>query len=326
MKNVYITSRLFSFYLYRFSLLLILSTFVHSEFFPINANEESKQLVKENLIIGFSHRTFLDVNPTDAKASLKVLAYTFGKEAGFDLDIESIIYDNLEQYKIDILGNKIQLIIMDTWEMFQMGIEDQLPLSFVSKEDSESAEEFLGEEYVLLVHKDKSINRLQDLKNRSVLVLETTNTNLSLPWITCLLLENQLSSPDRFFSKYQFVRNPMNTVLPIFFQKEDACIVDRSSFQILSELNPQINQSLKILSRSKPLVNTVISVSKGGNWSNEDNRDILIKILRDLHLSIEGKQILDLFGVSRFIPFEEKHLQNVRELKNTYDQLAGKQN
>lgn len=306
---------------HRYNLLLILYGFIFWILYTFGINCHAKELVKENLFIGFSHRTFLNVNPTDAKASLKVLAYTFGKEAGFDLDIKSTIYGDLNQFKKDILNNTLQLIIMDTWEMLQMDFDDQFEITFITKEGIEYSEGFLGEEYLLLVNKEQSINKIQDLKDQTILVLETTNTHLAQPWLHCLLLDKQVFSEKQFSTQTQIVRNPMDAVLPVFFKKMAACVVDQSSYQVLSELNPQLSKSLSVLTRSKPFVNSVIVVSRG-NWSTEQNRETLMRNLIDLHKSPQGRQIMDLFGVSRFIPFEEKYLQNVRELKYLHDRVS----
>lgn len=134
-----------------------------------------------------------------------------------------------------------------------------------------------------------------------------------------LLIGQGQPRQDAFFKRVEVVSKPAQAVLAVFFGKKDACVVDRSAFQVMAELNPQIRRSLETLAASEALANSVLCVSRDG-WPLPEDRKNLLESLAELHLESTGQQILTLFKADQLVPFRQEVLANVRKLR---DDLAG---
>ena len=84
----------------------------------------------------------------------------------------------------------------------------------------------------------------------------------------------------------------------------------------MKELNPQIGNTLQVLATSEPFMTHVICLSIS-DWPSEANKQDVINGLRELDQVLAGRQILTLFKVSQFIPFQKAALETVRNLRTT---------
>jgi hypothetical protein len=116
------------------------------------------------------------------------------------------------------------------------------------------------------------------------------------------------------------VGKPSAAVLPVFFGKKQACVVDESGFDVMTELNPQVGKGLQTVAVSEPLVDGVLCLNSSG-WSSETYKQDVIKALGELHLEPAGQQILTLFKTDQLIPFQEKYLETARNLWARHERL-----
>lgn len=101
---------------------------------------------------------------------------------------------------------------------------------------------------------------------------------------------------DDYFGQIVLKNKIPNTVLPVFFRQADACLVTRSSFETMTELNPQLGQQLRILLVSEPYVPVVFCFRD--NYQSEVKAQVL-KEIENLHLSPAGRQILTIFQIDK---------------------------
>ncbi|MEZ4483394.1 MAG: PhnD/SsuA/transferrin family substrate-binding protein [Syntrophotaleaceae bacterium] len=111
-----------------------------------------------------------------------------------------------------------------------------------------------------------------------------------------------------------YYTDPMPALLPVFFGKKDAALLDSAKFELMAELNPQLKQSLQLLATSAPLTNAVICLKQTG-WTEERFRQDVTQAMRELHLTPAGLQILMLFKVQQLVSFEPSHLDTLRQLR-----------
>ena len=98
--------------------------------------------------------------------------------------------------------------------------------------------------------------------------------------------------------------------LPVFFGKADATMVDQGSFAVTKEMNLQVGSSLRALSASPRLAEGLICIC----GKTLEFREELLPGMRELHLDVQGKQILPVFRFSRLVPVERLALEQAREL------------
>jgi phosphonate transport system substrate-binding protein len=103
----------------------------------------------------------------------------------------------------------------------------------------------------------------------------------------------------------------------------DACVVDRSSFEVVCEMNPQIGQQLRIMAESEPLLDTVVCLNPSRSLTAKQETD-MNHVLQKLQESPQGKQILMIFGIHGFVPFEEKYIESTRNLLENHTSLRKK--
>ena len=107
-------------------------------------------------------------------------------------------------------------------------------------------------------------------------------------------------------------------ILPLFFGTVDACVVDEVSLNLAKELNPQLAQ-LKVLARSRPLVESVITAPRTTAPFHKD----LVDAMLSLHDDPRGRQLLMVFKTGRVVRIQPGDLEGTRELWKEYDRLPG---
>jgi ABC-type phosphate/phosphonate transport system substrate-binding protein len=165
--------------------------------------------------------------------------------------------------------------------------------------------------YVLLVHANSGITRLEQLKGKRLVAETGSRNNSPLTWLETLLLEGGGSDPSKFFSRIRKASKPSGIALPVFFRQADACLISRPAFKLLVELNPQLGKKLKPLSTSPPLVRVVVSYTRA---CDAETRKAISEFMLGLHKSTEGKQVLTLFRTDKLVPYDPKHLAGTVKL------------
>ena len=113
---------------------------------------------------------------------------------------------------------------------------------------------------------------------------------------------------------------PTAAVLPVFFGKKPACVVDDGSFDLMKELNPQVGQILQVVAISDTLADVVVCLREE-HWSSDKLKADTITALNELHMDPAGKQICTLFKIDRMVPFQDSQLDTIRKLRTTYESL-----
>lgn len=285
---------------------LLLAAFV-SGLLPVSA--ELPPLVLE---IGFLRYAFSNVNRNDAEAAFKVFVATLARKRGYAAQSNVHVYDEASDFEPDIRAGKLQLAIIDAWRLLAMDIRPVVEPAFVTSHGAET-----GKRYLLLTRRDSGLDRLADLRGRDLAAVDITNASLGQYWLETLLVAENLGVPKSFFSRYEIVNKPSSAVLPVFFGRKPACVVDEVSFELLKELNPQVGNSLQVVRTSDPLVDGVLCVSRAG-WASDQQRQDVLRALGELHAEPDGQQLLTLFKTGPLVPFSDAQLETVRRLRQSH--------
>jgi len=276
---------------------------------------EDRALVPIDLYVGFTRSSFLGVNQADAKAAFKVFATRMGEKRGYQMTMHVRIFEDLSALATEIERGTQGIVILDAWDYLTVSPGTRMPIEFVTVEQG-----VVMEEYLLLARSDSEIAVPADLEGMHVIVLNSTNATTGKHWLRTELLAIGTSDPPAFLRRLEIKQKVSQVVLPVFFGRADACVVDRSAFNIMVEMNPQVGKMLKTVHQSEPYLDTVTCVRRDG-WEAEHHRGDLMAALVELTQDPAGEQITALFRFDALAPFEDRHLDTVRALRRRHDAL-----
>jgi len=270
------------------------------------------------LKFGFARSTFQDLNPKDLEASIKVLAQSLGRKWAHRFEVETRVFDNSADFETAMNRDEVQLAILGSWEYSGMDIRAAIEPMFVWVNKDHALMESL-----LVARRNAGMEALKDLKGREIVLLDSSSSQLTVPWMDVLLGEARLGTPKTFFGRVEVVQKPTAALLPVFFGKRQACALDRRDFQTLTEMNPQLLSALQVIATSPPYLNIIVCLSRKG-WPSGKLKADFTEALRELHLEPEGRQILMLFKADRLLPYQESQMVAVRDLRTRYQRLGRK--
>ncbi|PVV05652.1 MAG: hypothetical protein B6D77_18675 [gamma proteobacterium symbiont of Ctena orbiculata] len=115
--------------------------------------------------------------------------------------------------------------------------------------------------YILLVRRDSGIDSLEALRNKKLIV--PTGHMVGRRYLDIVLMRAGMPVAADFFSEVRYTGETNAAIVNLFFGQVDAALVTDFSFEVASELNRQIPQSLLTSLSSPPLIHMVIGMRKG---------------------------------------------------------------
>jgi phosphonate transport system substrate-binding protein len=234
-----------------------------------------------------------------------------------DFEILMDFSENIDEALVAIENNRCDIMTLSSLDFFRMRRKIRLePLTIISKGDHPT------EPYLFLIPVDTSLETLIRKTDRRLIVEQSGGGDVATAWLTTLLIEHGLSPTDDFFATIRPAK-PSRTVLPLFFGQADACVVSESTFNVMGELNPQVEKKIRILYRSPGFVNLLVGATQ--NLAPEHRRWVLDE-LATLNNSPEGQQALTIMQMKRFFLSEPNYLKATEALYERHRQLLGRQN
>lgn len=266
---------------------------------------------------GFSANLFYEVDSRDAKIALEIwVKEVFGDNnnaGGTLLRPNVMIFEDLSLLKSAIEKDKLDFLSLSTLDYLEL--KDQVDFEPILMGSYKGA---VGEENVLLVHRDLEGDDLAPLKNGRLIVYPGHRGEISKTWLSTLLLQQGDCVSERYFSEIRLANNPTQAVLQVFFHQADACIVHYYAYQTLAELNPQLKSQLKILRKSPIFAYGLNLLNKR---FNPEMKEAIIQVALDVGNFARGQQILKLFGMDKVLRYKPDHIESVETLINNYNIL-----
>ncbi|WP_020587179.1 PhnD/SsuA/transferrin family substrate-binding protein [Desulfobacter curvatus] len=225
----------------------------------------------ERLNIGFSRSIIGAVNENDAMAVIKVWATELMVSANLLVNVQPQIYGDVREMETALKENRTDFLCFTIMEFV-----DLQHLLYQEKFIFPVLGQSMTEEYLLIARNNSSIAQIKDLKGCSLIYPKNPRTVLSVIWLDVTLARAGLSAAAYFFSRMVPVGKVNEALLPVFFGKEDACLVTRKSFDIMAELNPQISRQLKIVGTSQRYIPNFLAFRK--NYQSKIREIILNQI------------------------------------------------
>ncbi len=265
-------------------------------------------LEEQSLRVAWSPHAFLNVPRNEVEAAFRALAETVGRQRGYLVRTTNTIHESSAAIDEAAGREAFDLLLVDANTYLRMRATNHVAPRFVSTDRGQ-----FGKRYLLLTHATRGPAALAGLRGTDIGVFEQADTSLGRFWLDILLHELGVEERTGFFHAVISCGKPSTAVLPVFFGKAAACVVDHESFGVLTELNPQVGKSLRVIAESERLIDGFVCVRTTA-WSSEKFRRDLEATLLELHLQPAGEQLLSLIKARRLVPFEASHLEAVRRL------------
>jgi ABC-type phosphate/phosphonate transport system substrate-binding protein len=272
--------------------------------------------------LGFMEYSFTNVPLEDAKIAIEIFATKalentkFPSQTGQNesIALQIRVLQTREDIKQALNNNEIDMISLSTIDYLLLSDDKLLVPSTISANEDNK----IYNSYILLVPKTKNWTSLSDLQHAHIRI--PTREKLIPIWIDVALAEARLPKSTTFFGTIKIDERATQSILAVFFNQADACIVDLQTFQTLSQLNPQISRTLTPIVTSPEFISELMCFH--ANFSLAD-RKAFEKSSIELTDSQGGKQILSLFKAKRILRFEPEYIQSLLALFEKYETYYG---
>ena len=170
--------------------------------------------------------------------------------------------------------------------------------------------------FVLVTKREKGIAGAKG----GVLLVQEGSGMLPHMWLSQKMEENGLDPAEQYFEEVREVSSVSQAVLPVFFGKASAGLVTLEGLETIAELNPQIDQVLEKTFASDPIITSLMCVRK--DYPAED-KEIILRISRDLHNRPDGGQILTMMRVTKLVAFETEYMVSLEKLMSPEKEPSG---
>jgi ABC-type phosphate/phosphonate transport system substrate-binding protein len=270
----------------------------------------------EALRFGLSQAAFGLANRNDAAAAFKVWGETLAREHQLQIEVNVEVMTQVADLNQALAQGTIDAAYVTTMEFIQLG--EQPEYIYIVGKNS-----ICTEQYVVVVRRDSNAHDVQDLRGRRLARHTGPVMGPALPWLETVLASQHLGPLQDFLGETTPLETPSKSVLRVFFRQSDACLLSTNAFAMACEMNPQLQQQLKVLLTSPPLVPSLMFFRK--NYTLRQRRE-LEHALEILHKTTAGQQVLTVFQGSQVVKRHLAFLDSTRQVLNDSARLTGDAN
>lgn len=267
----------------------------------------------EKLRLGFSFSMFKGVNENDARASIKALAATVARERGIPADPEPLLFGGADEIIAAVRAGRVDAVGMTTSEFRIAAGEVEFDRFMMAASNGDPAEQ-----YLVLAHRKRAIAGLAALRGGRLAVFTNSRMSLARAWLEVQLAQAGLPVAGEHFSQLVDHAKLSKSVLEVFFQQADACLVTRRGFATMVEMNPQIGRELTAVLASSALVPALFGFRAG---FSPELKERSVREFTLVHQSTAGQQALVIFQTDRVIECSRDTLTSALALLDDYARL-----
>jgi ABC-type phosphate/phosphonate transport system substrate-binding protein len=257
--------------------------------------------------IGFASNLFPESEFRDTKTAIELWSKELINDGYLKYYLDAQIYRNNDEMKNAFLHNKISIGAMHALDYFYIKNDTKIiPLLIPSIKGD------VSEKYIILVHKNSKITTFDQLKNKKVAIQKADPSLISFIWFENLVMINESSLIDKFCNVYE-LKKDSKAIFSVFFNQNDACVVNAKVYYEMCKLNHQLIDDMQIIETSPGFIRDIFCISV-----NLEKK--YISNLMDATISIQnyesGKKIMNLFNFEQFTIFQEKYIVTLKKLLN----------
>jgi phosphonate transport system substrate-binding protein len=282
--------------------------------FVLQSNPSYCQAPNDNVgyfQVAFSTNVFKGVYLNDAIAGAKILTEALIKEysnPNYKVISPATFRTNKELEDL-LKAQEVEVYILHPTELIKVAATNSIePICVASRNGSPY------ETFYLLVNQNSKYKKIEDLVNKKILIGSPFAGDMPIIWLDQLLKQKKMKPKEKYFATIEYFESALPSILPVFFNNADACIVTKNLFETVVELNPQIKKELIIIESSEPVAIGIVAVRK--NISDPELKTDVKDAFLNLHQNTNGRQYLDIFKIEHLIEFKEEYLQSSFNLLN----------
>lgn len=297
-------------------LILFLSVSLHTILF----GQADKDPIE--IRIGYSSLVFHEIKPQDASAAINTWTDVLEKNLYLKqkerAELVSFLYFSFEEMEASLKRKDIDMLTVTSYDYFLLGEKFPIVPAIAGVIDDN-----IYSNYILLTHNDSGINTLSDLAKKILTQPKDKLNPLLNIWLNTLLISRKQPVKEIFFSKLKIEEKESNCIYSVFFKKADCAIVQKSVYNTVCLLNPQIQKSLKIIETSPDLVLSFTAMRKD---TEPDRIKLIFDVTKNIQATTEGKSILNVFKIKRLVDISERELLPTKQLIEEYYKYLKKTN
>ncbi len=250
------------------------------------------------------------IHNKDAKIAIKVWLNELASE-DYDKELVLDFYDNKEQVLSDFISGELEYLTLNTMHYLENRsklnpyIRD-LYVFLATKDDYIS--------YVLVTKNSNNIKSIKNLKNKTI--GKHKSEYMDLLYIDHALLQNRLPTHQKYFSEVKEYDKNSRVLMKLFFNKIDACVIPEYTWDMMTEMNPQISKKLKVLDSSKKIFIPALSLIS--NKMNDKLYNVHKVNAKKLIKSPKGQQILTLLKSKMYKPVDKAYINPMVDYYKEY--------
>ncbi len=245
------------------------------------------------LRMGYSSRLLLDVSLQDAQTAMALWTRELNRLAGLKTLPRTKIYEDLPSLVAALQNGEVDFVALNCVDYKKVSGSVPIEPALVGMKGGSP-----WQEMVLLVHRTGGVDRITRLRGKRMTLMSGGGEVASL-WLDTVLGNHGMPTSRKTFASMTEVGKAQQAILPVFFRKADACVVTRSAFRTLTELNPQIGRDLEVLAVSPKLATGITCFRR--DMSEAEKKEFL-RLTFKLIETPAGRQIMTLFktdGIAR---------------------------
>jgi len=224
---------------------------------------------------------------------------------------ESNILSDLKSKKIKFAVINPEVFFRNE-EKIESYIYDQKWTLFIS--------ENLYEEYYLIKNKNSKAD-FSNLSNYQVNYRE--GVPVAKNWLATEIYKTYKKPYSNVVKNENFIKNRNQLALKPYFNKDEVSVIDKSDFDLMCELNPQLKNGLTIIKKSKPMFFNLIGLTHKSVKPEE--YDMLYNFLHNIDYLLEGDEFSTIIPcVTNLHKLSEENMDILREFYKNYFTLKNK--
>ncbi len=290
-----ISKLLFFLYLILFTEVFLTST-INS--FQITEKKIFQYAVSDQVLFG--------ININDAKLALGTLLKKYVEHESIEYEVKVKLYDDLDKLAEDYQKYKFDIVSVLATEYFYLKQKINIEPFLATVRSETSSSRFL-----LITNDNDQLNNIDTFQGKDIEFYSNQKLDYS---VTYKLLEEftqeKFEKPaDEIFSRMVPFNNPHNSLLKVFFDEVDFCLIEDSQYELITELNPQLKSELKIVYSTDKIIPAIACKTE----FTQDEKFFSDKAT-NMHKTIYGKQLMGIYKVNKVYSITEKDIESVKRL------------
>ncbi len=283
----------------------------------VNAQTKFENKKDNEYGIAFLKKMLINVDANDAFVAIKVWIDELNKHLNTGIVLKPSIFDNMDDLQKNIKKNKISIIICNGIDY--INYKSKLPITAIFTSSTEGG---ITDKFIIITRTTDQVTNIKQLKGKKLIIHTGSNLEFTNLWLDNLLYDNKCKTQNEFFKEIKEGTLASQVILSVFFGQNDACIVTKSSFETMKELNPQVGKSLHILNSSPSFISGLACFTD--EFLKMNISDKIQKSAYEVESYPSGKQIFTLLRIKKLVPFKEEYLNNAKEMLKEFNKHNNK--